>query len=133
MTYEYKQYLAHYGVKGQKWGKRRYQYDDGSLTSEGRERYGIGNNDNRFSVGKDDSHFFNGNRDKNDVAGLAVNPKRSLKNKILGKAINVGTSLSKTAYKIGHEFAKRNSWKKMGAIVLNKKNYKIFGMGLPGR
>lgn len=24
--------LYHYGVKGQKWGVRRYQYADGSLT-----------------------------------------------------------------------------------------------------
>lgn len=32
-------YLAHHGVKGQKWGVRRYQNEDGSLTSEGRKRY----------------------------------------------------------------------------------------------
>lgn len=34
--------LAHYGVKGQKHGLRRYQNEDGSLTSEGRSHYGIG-------------------------------------------------------------------------------------------
>lgn len=33
-------YLAHYGIKGQKWGLRRYQNKDGTWTSEGRERYG---------------------------------------------------------------------------------------------
>jgi len=33
-------YLAHHGVKGQKWGVRRYQNSDGSLTSEGKKRYG---------------------------------------------------------------------------------------------
>ena len=32
-------YLAHHGVKGQKWGVRRYQNDDGSLTAEGRDKY----------------------------------------------------------------------------------------------
>lgn len=31
--------LYHYGVKGQKWGVRRYQYADGSLTPAGRKRY----------------------------------------------------------------------------------------------
>lgn len=35
-------YLAHHGVKGQKWGVRRYQNPDGSLTDEGRRRYGFG-------------------------------------------------------------------------------------------
>lgn len=33
-------YLAHHGIKGQKWGIRRYQNPDGSLTSEGKHRYG---------------------------------------------------------------------------------------------
>lgn len=32
-------YLTHYGIKGQKWGIRRYQNSDGSLTSAGRKRY----------------------------------------------------------------------------------------------
>ena len=31
--------LKHYGIKGQKWGVRRYQNEDGSLTPEGRKRY----------------------------------------------------------------------------------------------
>lgn len=33
-------YLAHHGIKGQRWGIRRYQNADGSLTAEGREKYG---------------------------------------------------------------------------------------------
>lgn len=32
--------LSHHGIIGQKWGIRRYQYKDGSLTDEGRKRYG---------------------------------------------------------------------------------------------
>ena len=31
--------LYHHGVKGMKWGIRRYQNADGSLTNEGRLRY----------------------------------------------------------------------------------------------
>lgn len=32
--------LKHYGIKGQKWGRRRYQNKDGSLTPAGEKRYG---------------------------------------------------------------------------------------------
>ncbi len=33
--------ICHHGIKGQKWGRRRYQNLDGSLTPAGRKRYGI--------------------------------------------------------------------------------------------
>ena len=32
-------YLAHHGIKNQKWGVRRFQYEDGTLTPEGIIRY----------------------------------------------------------------------------------------------
>ena len=36
------QELLHWGIKGMKWGVRRYQNPDGSLTAEGRKRYNTG-------------------------------------------------------------------------------------------
>lgn len=41
--------LLHYGIKGMKWGIRRYQNADGSLTSEGEQRY---NRDKRENAAK---------------------------------------------------------------------------------
>lgn len=38
----YRDSLYHHGIKGQKWGVRRYQNEDGSYTDAGRARYGIG-------------------------------------------------------------------------------------------
>ena len=38
------EYLEHHGVKGQKWGIRRYQNEDGTFTAEGKKRYGIDSN-----------------------------------------------------------------------------------------
>lgn len=35
---ENKYYLIHYGIKGQKWGVRRYQNKDGTLTEAGKRR-----------------------------------------------------------------------------------------------
>lgn len=35
-------YLAHHGILGQKWGIRRFQNEDGSLTDEGYRHYGYG-------------------------------------------------------------------------------------------
>lgn len=45
---DYKQ-LEHAGVKGMKWGVRRYQNKDGSLTDAGRKRY---ERDQRENAGK---------------------------------------------------------------------------------
>lgn len=39
--------LYHHGIKGQKWGIRRYQNPDGSLTPEGKAKYGTIDNFNR--------------------------------------------------------------------------------------
>lgn len=41
--------LYHYGVLGQKWGVRRYQNADGSLTEKGKKRYGA---HEKYSRGK---------------------------------------------------------------------------------
>ena len=35
----YSNELYHHGIKGQKWGVRRFQNKDGSLTNAGRKRY----------------------------------------------------------------------------------------------
>ena len=45
--------LYHYGIKGQKWGRRRYQNPDGTLTAEGKKRYDDdGPNESRNETGK---------------------------------------------------------------------------------
>lgn len=47
---DYSDYLIHHGIQGQKWGVRRYQNEDGSLTETGKKRYATGQKrlDNRI-------------------------------------------------------------------------------------
>lgn len=54
MQFEARQppYLEHYGTKGQKWGIRRFQNEDGSYTAEGKERYGRGGDGKTGFFGK---------------------------------------------------------------------------------
>ena len=40
--------LYHHGIQGQKWGLRRWQNEDGSLTEAGRKHYGYG--DSRYDT-----------------------------------------------------------------------------------
>ena len=40
INYE-EEYLAHHGTKGQRWGVRRFQNSDGSLTAAGKLRYSV--------------------------------------------------------------------------------------------
>ena len=65
--------LYHYGVLGMKWGHRRYQNSNGTLTSEGKKRY-------RTQLKEDNKKAFENGRDAT-VAGKAVNysMKRTIK------------------------------------------------------
>lgn len=40
-------YLEHHGIKGQKWGVRRFENPDGTLTDAGKERYSISSGGNK--------------------------------------------------------------------------------------
>jgi ribosomal protein S18 acetylase RimI-like enzyme len=50
--WQYNNELYHFGIKGQKWGVRRYQNLDGSLTEIGKKRYSrvVGNPDSKVQL-----------------------------------------------------------------------------------
>lgn len=55
-------YLMHFGVKGMKWGVRRYRNKDGSLTEEGKRRYSLNEKSTKRDVKRalkvfDDKNF----------------------------------------------------------------------------
>ena len=49
----YNNELFHFGTKGQKWGIRRYQNEDGTLTQLGRQRYGQGGERSKHGRSRD--------------------------------------------------------------------------------
>lgn len=49
----------HHGIKGQKWGVRRYQYADGTLTPAGRKRYSGGSSGFDKLMNTDVKHLVN--------------------------------------------------------------------------
>jgi len=99
-----KKYIVHAGIKGQKWGIRRYQNEDGSLTSLGKERYGKGTGN---SLEKD-------YRTANTQAIKTIGDGTSKSLNTAGKAIgDIGNNKSKTV--------NRKNYKKLSENELRAK------------
>lgn len=104
--------LYHHGIKGQKWGVRRFQNSDGSLTSAGKSRYG----------GEDGSL-------KSRVSGAASRATGAVKSKwnglsdkqkkfIKGAAITAGVALAAYGtYKLSQVPAVRAGASKVGGAL----------------
>lgn len=85
----YSSELYHYGVLGQKWGVRRYQNKDGSLTSEGRKHYGV----------KGEAHTA---RETAAKIGNAIKTTGKKASNAVGKAAKAATAYSKDQFKKSH-------------------------------
>lgn len=77
--------LFHHGIKGQKWGVRRFQYGDGLLTPAGRARYNVGP---REKSGGSHSNYKKGKKGKK---GLTDRQRK------IAKAVGVGVAVAGTA------------------------------------
>lgn len=112
--------LYHWGIKGQKWGRRRYQNKDGSLTPAGKKRYANNGEDlssmsdqelrskiNRMNLEK---RYINLSKNQNSRGNRALD--------VAGKATGIGSEAGKIA-KDGYKMMDRDST-----------NVKLTGQGL---
>ena len=76
------EYIAHHGIKGQKWGVRRFQNEDGSLTPEGRKHYGV--------EGK--KRYFTENVKETAKRSAKASAKAGFKEQSLLSGVGVGTA-----------------------------------------
>ena len=86
--------LYHHGIKGQKWGVRRFQTEDGSLTPAGEKRYGDGGHITKNGKHKSggDKMFFKAK--KTDIKSGSEQPKKNFiqkrKDKLMDHYISKG-------------------------------------------
>lgn len=117
--------LYHHGVKGQKWGVRRFQNEDGSLTAAGREHYGYGAKaeyKNRIGIAKANYKkalikSVKSNSDSKGNMTKAQIKKFDEESKKLGKQLAEEKKAAKQEYKNSDEYRARQEKIKKAAIA----------------
>ena len=94
-------YLAHHGVLGQKWGVRRYQNKDGSLTSAGKARARMDTEKgNKWALSKHQPSSI-----KSSIAAGLYAAKPNAKNE---KRLNKYNAADEVRYKAARDYANKN-------------------------
>lgn len=75
----YNEELTHSGIKGMKWGVRRYQNDDGTLTDAGKKRYSRDAREKEFNKYDENTGKYYKTSKKNGRTDLEADPHRYVK------------------------------------------------------
>lgn len=93
-------YLEHHGILGQKWGVRRYQNRDGSLTPAGKKRI--------YAQGADGGYESRRNRFKRSVEGAKYNKDLINTQEKIINAIVKGDEKKKAKYRLAEKILEKN-------------------------
>lgn len=104
-------YIYHHGIKGQKWGVRRYQEENGTLTSSDRRRYADAI---EKSEKKEDGKPSSSNSKKKSIQSKkkvsSANSKKSKSNLKKVKKRKVSDVVSEQRVKTGYDYLYENMY-----------------------
>lgn len=98
--------LAHHGILGQKWGIRRYQNEDGSLTEAGKKRYS--SNYDKYSEDYKKAHSKKSYKKMSDAELRATNNRLQMERQyrdLSSTELNSARKNFKEAIKVGGEIS----------------------------
>ena len=115
--------LQHYGIKGQKWGRRNWQNYDGSYTVAGRQHYGIGNKRKARSYQNKNYSVKQRSRD------LSIYGRGGVKriNRSMNRGNSISGARSQEATRIHQARARSTRAGRVGAVIGGIAGYKIGG------
>lgn len=118
-------YLAHYGIKGMKWGVRRYRNEDGSLTEAGKKRYDYDEavNSAKQKVNDAKAVYKKAQGTDKDKANLELQYAREdLRSTKIKNKIDANGGLTKTQEKYKKEYMKKGMNEEEAAVAAYKRD-----------
>lgn len=93
-------YLQHHGTKGQRWGHRRYQNKDGSLTEAGKKRYARDAREKGYNKQDDSGTYYKTNNEGKNREDLEIDADRYVRED-MSRTKRVADESSRAANKLG--------------------------------
>lgn len=121
--------LYHHGIKGMKWGVRRFQNPDGTLTTEGKNRY-LKIENGRTQLTKEGQREYSStlNKNTNYVQGKIQQVKNKYKNELNKLSEDVQNSANRYGKEYQQRFKELSKNEKFKEDIL-KSLYDDFGVG----
>lgn len=121
---EYYDELIHSGVKGMKWGVRRYQNKDGTLTDTGKKRYARDAREKEFNKYDTESGKYYKESKKNGRTDLEADAKRYVNEDVqrTKRLADAGSQMTRELQNVNSKAARRDAQKnKMDLSQMSEK------------